>query len=117
MKRLPLILCVPALALIGACSNEPDDGTAGIEAQNEAMTAEGGTMMLPAETRTTNGNGTMGTDLPMGINGAGATTGTMDEMTGGPLGGTIGSGPVGTSSAGTTGTGAGRSTGQTMPPG
>lgn len=131
MKRLPILFCLPALVLIGACSNEPSDGTTVTEGQNDAMTAEDDAMMMPEETPTTNGNGnsngngngTMGTDGSMGTDGAGASTGTMDGTTPGPMGNTTGTSSAGTSGTGTgtgssngTTTGTGSSNGQGMPP-
>jgi len=120
MKRLPIMLCLPALVLVAACTEERGEGTAN---SNENIATDDGTMMAPTEMPTTNGNGVPATDGTtdgtMGPEGTG-NTGTMDgtgapgsTTTGGSTG-TTGTGMGGTGTTGTT-TGGTQSDRQTPP--
>lgn len=100
MKRLPILLCVPALIVTAACSAEPDTTATDTELQNDTMTTDG-TMMAPEEMPTTNGNGAAGTTGTMGTDGSVNSTGTMGN-TMGSSGDTTGSTMGGSTMGGST---------------
>jgi len=105
MKHLTMILCLPALALATACTQERGDQQDGM--QDDGTTTDG-TMVVPEETPSTNGQGTAGTmDGSAGRDGA---ENPDDAMSGSTMGNgtSTGGSQTGTSSSGTgTGTGTG----------
>lgn len=102
MKRLPIILSLPALMLVAACSDDRGDGAAN---SNENIATDDGTMMAPTEMPTTNGNGVPATDGTMGTDPTGTAPGSMSGTAPGSASGTApGSTTRGTTTGGTTGT-------------